>query len=150
MSKHPAGRGLTSDWFRNSFIMVVYEKNTFSRALAENFHSALKTILIDNHYKTISEQECIPVGCVPSTAVAISWGGGRSASVHAWIHYPPGVGLETPPLARPLKLPLGCGPGNLQGMLGYTPVETCKACLDTTCKACWDTPPPCGQNDEHL
>ena len=62
-------------------------------------------------------------------------GGGASASVHARIHHPPGVGLETP-LARPLNLPPGCGPGNrptprqtpqappecgpgnLQGMLG--------------------------------
>ena len=34
---------------------------------------------------------------------------------------PPGVGLETPPF-RPLKLLTGCGPGNLQGMLGYTPL----------------------------
>ena len=48
-----------------------------------------------------------------------------------------------PPPVRPLKLPPGCGPGNLQGMLGYTPapLETCKACWDTTCKACWDTTP---------
>ena len=33
---------------------------------------------------------------------------------------PLGVGLETP-LARPLKFSPGCGPGNLQGMLGYPP-----------------------------
>ena len=39
-----------------------------------------------------------------------------------WSGEPPGVGLENP-LARPLKLPLGCGPGNLQGMLGYTPPQ---------------------------
>ena len=39
---------------------------------------------------------------------------------------PPGVGLETPlgvgletPQARLLNFPLGCGPGDLQGMLGY-------------------------------
>ena len=38
--------------------------------------------------------------------------------------------------------PLGCWPGNLQGMLGYTtPLETCKAYWDTTYKACWDTTP---------
>ena len=96
-------------------------------------------------------QECIPVGCVLPAAVAV---GGRSASVHAGIHLPPGVGLETPhldvglktppdvgletphlgvgletPQARPLNFPLwcgpgdppGCGPGNLQDMLGYHP-----------------------------
>ena len=51
----------------------------------------------------------------------------------------------------PLNFPLGCGPGNLQGMLGYhpklprppPPPETCcKACWDTTCNACLDSTPP--------
>ena len=86
-------------------------------------------------------------------------GPGDSPQVWAWrtppggdLETPPGVGLETPlgvgletPLEtpwRPLQLPLGCGLENLQGMLGYTPWETCKACWDTTCKACWDTTPP--------
>ena len=63
---------------------------------------------------------------------------GVSASVHAGIHTPPGVGLETiprvwalrppswvwdcrSPKARPLNFPPGCGPGYLQGMLGYNP-----------------------------
>ena len=66
----------------------------------------------------------------------------KTTQVWAW-RPPPGVGLEIPP-ARPLKLPHGCGPGNLQGMLGYTPslLETFKACWDTTCKACWDTTLP--------
>ena len=51
-------------------------------------------------------QECIPVGCVPPTAVAVCLGGvGVSASVHAGIHPPrPGPG--------PLNLPPGCGPGD--------------------------------------
>ena len=39
------------------------------------------------------QQECIPVGYVPPAAVAV----GESASVHAGIHSPLGVGLETPP-----------------------------------------------------
>ena len=112
-------------------------------------------------------QECIPVECIPPTAVAVSCGG--SDSVHAGIHPlgvglenpprcgprepparpfnfapgcapgdppdqtpqlppsrpcnsppPPGVGLETPPSQTP-QLPPGCGPGDLQGMLGYHP-----------------------------
>ena len=37
------------------------------------------------------------------------------------------------PLARPLKSPPWCGPGD--------PQETCKAPWDTICKACWDTTP---------
>ena len=44
------------------------------------------------------KQECIPVGCVSSAAVAVCWGG-VSASVHAGI----GVCLGNPP---------GCGPGD--------------------------------------
>ena len=59
---------------------------------------------------------------------------------------PLGVGLETPTPPHwpdPPQLPPGCGPGNLQGMLGYHhPLETCcKACWDTTCNTCWDTTP---------
>ena len=39
-------------------------------------------------------------------------------------NFPLGVGLETPPpRARPLNLPPGCGPGDLQGMLGYHPLH---------------------------
>ena len=34
------------------------------------------------------QQECIPVGCVPSAAVAVSLSGGGSASVHAGIPTP--------------------------------------------------------------
>ena len=65
--------------------------------------------------------------------------------VWAWTRSPStsplGVGLVTPPPSQiPLNVPLGFGPGNLQGMLGYhSPLETC-------CNACWDsTPPPRGQ-----
>ena len=70
---------------------------------------------------------------------------------------PLGVGMETPlgvgmesPLARLLKLPPGCGPGDQQGMLGYHPLETCKSCWDTTCKACWDTPPMNSMTGRHV
>ena len=86
---------------------------------------------------------------------------GIPPAMHPGIHPtpPPGVGLETPQ-ARPLnfppgyepgdphppgqtpQLPLRCGPGDLQGMLGYHPLETCKASWDTTCNASWDPPPP--------
>ena len=58
------------------------------------------------------------------------------------LNFPLGVGHGIPLLARPLNFPSECGPGNLQGMLGYHPLKTCcKACWDTTCKACWDTTP---------
>ena len=46
------------------------------------------------------------------------------------LNFPLGVGLETP-RARPLNFPHGCGPRDLQGMLGYHPpvdrmTDTCK------------------------
>ena len=117
-------------------------------------------------------QECIPVGCVLPTAVAVCWSG-VLASVHAgipthpWVWawrptHPPGVGLEIPhgqtpqlipwvwpyrhPQARPLNLPPGCGPGDLQCMLGYHhPLWT------ETCNACWDTTPPMNwMTDRHM
>ena len=43
----------------------------------------------------------------------------------------PGCGPGDPPGQTP-EAPPGCGPGDLQGMLGYHPLETCKACWDTT------------------
>ena len=76
-------------------------------------------------------QECIPVVCVPPTAVPVSRG---AASVHAGIpprcgpgdpltrpsSSPLGVGLETP-LARPLNLPPGCGSGDPPGQTPQAP-----------------------------
>ena len=76
-------------------------------------------------------QEYIPVGCVPSAAVAVSPGG--SASVHAGIPAPPGA--DTPPTRHP-------SPPD-QAPWEQTPLrETCKACWDTACNACWDSTPP--------
>ena len=109
------------------------------------------------------KQECIPVGCLPPAAVAV--GGGWEVCLSACWDTPPGVGLETPPgvglentpwvwawrtpLARPLKLPLGCGPGNLQGMLGYTcpppPRPARHAGISPARHA--GIPPPRGQTD---
>ena len=81
---------------------------------------------------------------------------GGSALVHAVIPPPPsgvgletpqGVGLETPPKvwawrppqARPLNFPPGCGPGDLQGMLGYhRPWRPAMHAGISTCNACWD------------
>ena len=40
----------------------------------------------------IEEQECIPVGCVQSVAVVVSWGGGGGICL--------GVSARQPPLPR--------------------------------------------------
>ena len=49
---HPVGTALTSNWFGNSFMVVVYEN--FLKFI-QNFllKAREKTILIVNHYKTI-------------------------------------------------------------------------------------------------
>ena len=70
------------------------------------------------------KQECIPVGCLPPSALAVGWGGGVWLSA-CWDTSPLGVGWESPPP--------GCGPGDLQGILGYHP----------------SPPPPREQNSWH-
>ena len=57
---HGGGKARHSDWYENSFLMVVYENSFFSRALDRKFWlNFKKNVLIDNHYKTISYQsEC--------------------------------------------------------------------------------------------
>ena len=88
------------------------------------------------------QQECIPVGCVPPAAIAVTGvsphryppppeqahpssrhhplGAGTPQSRHPQGRPPPtGCGPGDPPGLIPLNFPLGCGPGNLQGILGY-------------------------------
>ena len=115
--------------------------------------------------KLSTVQECIPVGCIPPTAVAVSWGVHLSA---CWdTNSPLGVGLETPrcgpgdtPLGVGLETPPGCGPGDPPQMRAWrcpwvwawrpppaprpdpstsslgVGLETYKACLDTTPPCC--------------
>ena len=58
-----------------------------------------------------------PPGCGPGNPLPGC--GPRDPLVWAW-RLPLVLGLETSP-ARPLKLPFGCGPGDLQDMLIYQP-----------------------------
>ena len=63
---------------------------------------------------------------------------------------PLGVGLKTPQ-PDPPKLPPGCGPGNLQGMLGYHPPwrpAARHAGIPPAMHA--GIPPPCEQNDRQV
>ena len=57
-----------------------------------------------------------------------------------WAWRPLGEGLETPQ-AKPLNFPPGCGPGNLQGLLGYHPPWRPAARHAGIS--------PCGQNHSH-
>ena len=78
--------------------------------------------------KSFVKQECIPVGCVPSAAVAISPGGCGSASVHAgipalldqapsWTRYPPGPGTPgSRPPWRPVARHAGIPPAMHAGI----------------------------------
>ena len=88
------------------------------------------------------KQECIPVGCVPSAAVAVSPGGSAQTK------HPP----QTRHLPPTRHHPLGADPHWSGHPLDQVPhlgtdPRHCKACWDTTCNTCWDsTPrPPCGQ-----
>ena len=115
------------------------------------------------------EQECIPVGCVPSAAVAVSPGG--SASVHAGIpapllgaaprtRHPPGSRppweQTHPPGAAPWKqtpqtrYPPGSRPPRPGTPPPWRPVARHAGILpamhagispplETCCKACWNT-----------
>ena len=95
---------------------------------------------------TYHGQECIPVGCVPSAAVAVvGWGclhqsmlgyvcpGGVSAPVHAGICLSGGGGFLPQCMLRYVCLG-GCLP---QCMLGYY----CPG-RGVCPSACWDTPTP--------
>ena len=127
-------------------------------------------VAIEFDFQKHFEQECIPVGCVPPAAVAVT---GVVSTHPPWSRQPPwvwawrppqpppsplGVGLETPPSPSliPLNFSLGCGPGDPPGQIPLNfplgvGLETCKACWDTTCNACWDTTPsPPPWTDTHL
>ena len=76
------------------------------------------------------------------------------SSVHAGIHplgvgleTPLGVGLETHPGQTP-QLPPGCGPGNLQGLLGYHPPAARHAGIPPAMHA--GIPHPHEQNDRQV
>ena len=74
---HGRARAHNSDWYKNSFIMVVYEniflklsQNFLSKARLKKF-SRLKKILIDNHYKTIFVS--VRMACSSPTEVWLSF-----------------------------------------------------------------------------
>ena len=67
-------------------------------------HKTFLCVLV-SLYKGIQRQECIPVGCVPPTAVVI--GGGAGGLVLIPLNFPLGCWPGT----DPPQFPLGCGPG---------------------------------------
>ena len=95
-------------------------------------------------------------------------GGKLSASVHAgipprcepgdprvWAGYPPKCGRGDPPRCGPRdpppgqtpELPLGCGPGDLQGILRYHPPRDLQGMLGYHLQCMLEYhPPPCEQN----
>ena len=77
-----------------------------------------------DYLSNFMKQECIPVGCILPTAVAI---GGVCLSAcwdtppsWVWAWRPPWVWAWSPP---------GCGPGNLQDMLDTTPQDPLQGML---------------------
>ena len=84
------------------------------------FHFAYDSVclwLLRIHYvKNIMKQECIPVGCVPSVAVAIFWGLpqcmlGYTPPAWAWTSLQ-ACAWRPPPQPDPPNLSPGCGPGD--------------------------------------
>ena len=79
-----------------------------------DFHSdGLKmswNVCVKNDQKV---QECIPVGCVPPAAVAVTGGSPHTPSRHPPEQIPPEQAPpeQTPPRQIPLNCPLRCGPG---------------------------------------
>ena len=55
-------RTCNSDWLGNNFTVVAHEKKIFTSSLDKKILTELKKILIDNHDKTIYEQESPPAG----------------------------------------------------------------------------------------
>ena len=90
----------------------------------------------------LPEQECIPVGCVPPAAVAVSQGGLPQCMLGytppwLWAWRPPRCGPGDPPGCGPGYPAPRCGPGDptprpdpSSSPLGVG-LETCKACWDT-------------------
>ena len=114
-----------------------------------------------------TKQECIPVGCIPPAAVAVTGGEGPTHSPleqTPWNRHPPPQSRH--PLARspstsplavgldqiPLNFPLGCGPGNLQGMLEYHPPPRRPAARHARIPPAMHAgiAPPCEQNHRCL
>ena len=148
-------------WPNNTWTEIIWLKS-----MEHRYEKILKFL---QAMPTYFRQECIPVGCIPPTAVAVCWGG-VSASVHAGIHtprcgpgdptsqtpqpppwvwawWPPWPDPSTspwfwawrPPSARPINFPPGCGPGD---PTLARPINLPLGVGLETCKACSNTIPP--------
>ena len=95
--------------FKNKYILSLNTTCLFAQIFSCIFLFIISLLVIYFIDKFI-EQECIPVGCVPSAWDALP--GGEPVDP---LECGPG---DTPP-ATPLNFPPGCEPGDLQGMLGY-------------------------------
>ena len=114
-------------------LIVVFE--SYFCKYSQNFLFKVQ-ISIFSH-TTIYRQECIPVGCVPRTAVAICWG----VLPQCMLGYTlPGLGLDTP-RCGPGDPPC-CGSGDPPGVGLIPPGQTPQ--LPPYVLA-WR--PPCGQTD---
>ena len=111
--------------FKNKYILSLNTTCLFAQIFSCIFLFIISLLVIYFIDKFI-EQECIPVGCVPSAWDAPP-GGGPVDPLECGPGDPPGVGLETPPQPHPSTSP---------------PDVSLK-----TCKACWDTTPPRWQTD---
>ena len=109
-------QSMSASFYRYRLVHIMHKICTFS--LTTRMHSSrMRTAHSSSH-----PGGCLPqcmLGYPPSVGLETPTGVGleNPSPVWAW-RTQLGVGLETP-LARPLNFPPGCGPGDLQGMLGY-------------------------------
>ena len=86
---YPVGRSINSDFFVNSFITVLHE-NIFSVVLWSPNSNWTKKILIDNQYKTFtnqSESDIVPAGClkrVPGVALDVNLRNETTLHLRSW------------------------------------------------------------------
>ena len=127
-----------------SFTFIAFTPRAYGTSLGRQLSTRTEGIklLHESLVKYNIEQECIPVACVLPTEVAICWKVSAQCMLglppppsvgldtpQLWAWSPPGCGPRDPPECRPgdpppgqtINFPLWCGPGDLQGMLGYHP-----------------------------
>ena len=102
---------LTSVFPRNIVFTSLQREQTLGRFsytlgrfsfISSSMH-LLTSVFPRNIVFTSLKQECIPVGCVPSTALAVCWGGGGCLpfwGISAWGCIPACTEADTPPVDR--------------------------------------------------
>ena len=102
-----------------SYIRVTFNlgKTQLSRMWSKRVVNVVRRSLSVQLKLTVWQlQECIPVGCVPPTAVAVSWGHGGVCLSACW-----DTPIPLPPWMWAWRPPPRCGPGDLPSQTPQAP-----------------------------